>query len=372
MINASYANIPGELQAFQVQIIYGNQIIDIDASKVFELVTRFSYSRGYVSGYIKLQDTISVFEFVGAYNYIFLRVIAKDCLGLEYDSVYSLTRIEKQNSNHGAVVYCEFIDEFAYVLNSTFISAGYKNASTPKVLAGVYQKLMDKKIFVHKKGLNIPSEGFKEHEELVIPGNKSIFAWGLHRSVIDDFVLIDGRNGISILKTSDLWNKSIDSKIELKQVLKASTPFNIREVRLVQDAINSTLYLPDSVAFSTDSNTISFQSNSLSLCAKDLGASLLFPEINSQIGVKLTDSTYKSIYNMKTFEMIKLKVTLNSGSYIYNLMQKLKIEVPSALSLKGFETPMLNGDYVIIAIEDRITAGILNQTLTLARPGVSK
>ena len=372
MINTSYANIPGELQSFQVQILYGNEIIEIDASKVFELVTRFSYSRGYVSGYIKLQDTISVFEFVGAYNYIFLRVIAKDCLGLEYDSVYSLTRIEKQNSNHGAVVYCEFIDEFAYVLNSTFLSVGYKNASTPKVLAGVYQKLMDKKIFVHKKGLNIPSDGFKEHEELVLPGNKSVFAWGLHRSVIDDFVLIDGRDGISIIKSSDLWSKSINSKIELKQVLKASTPFNIREVRLVQDAINSTLYLPDSVAFSTNSNTIIFESNSLDLCAKEIGASLLFPQINSQIGVKLTDSTNKTIYNMKTFEMIKLKVTLNSGSYIYNLMQKLKIEVPSALSLKGFETPMLNGEYVIIAIEDRITAGILNQTLTLARPGVSK
>lgn len=371
MINTSYANIPGELQSFQVQIIYGNEIIDIDASKVFELVTRFSYNRGYVSGYIKLQDTISVFEFVGAYNYIFLRVIAKDCLGLEYDSVYSLTRIEKQNSNHGAIVYCEFIDEFAYALNSTFISAGYKKASTPKVLAGIYQKLMDKKIFVHKKGLNIPSDGFKEHEELVIPGNKSVFAWGLHRSAIDDFVIIDGRNGVSILKSSDLWSKSIDSKIELKKLLKAATPFSIREVSLVQDAINSTLYLPDYVSFFTKSNTINLEANSLSLCAKELGASVLFPQINSQIGVKLTDRNYKSIYNMQTFETIKLKVTLNSGSYIYNLMQKLKIEVPSALSLKGFETPMLNGEYVITAIEDRITAGILNQTLTLSRPGVS-
>lgn len=367
-MNASYVNIPGELKQFRAQIIIGKEQIELDASKIFEIAVRYAYNRGFVSGYIKLQDTLSIFEFVGPYNYIFLRVIATDCLGLEYDAVYSLTRIEKQNSNNGTIIYCEFIDEFAYILNSTFISAGHKNASVPEVLAGIYEKLLNNKSFVHGKSLSISN--FTKHKELVIPGNQSLFQWMLHRSKIDDFIIIDDRGSITILKSSELWSKSKNTKLKLEKHLKASTPFTIRDINIIQDSTDLTLHYPNELYVCTESNKIKKSPNNITLSSKTLGSGLTLPECNSQIGVKITDINNTNKHTTKTLEVTKLAVTLNAGAFCYNLLQKINIEIPS-LALKGFDKPLLNGEYVITAIEDRITAGILNQTLTLSRPGVT-
>lgn len=363
-MNASYVSIPGELKQFRAQIIIGKEQIDLDASKIFEIAVRYAIGRGYVSGYLKLQDTLSIFEFVGPYNYIFFRLTATDCLGLEYDAVYSLTRIEKQNSNNGSIIYCEFIDEFAYVLNSTFISAGYKNVSVPEVLAGVYKKLLDSKSFVHNKTLNVSN--FEKYKELVIPGNKSIFGWIMHRSNIDNFTVIDDRGGIDIIKSDEIWSKAKSTKLKLEKHLKSSTPFTIREVSIIQDSTDLTLHYPNELYVCTESNKIKTTQNNINT----LGSGLVLPECNSQIGIKVTDKNNKSKHNLKSIDITKLAVTLNAGAFCYNLLQKVSIEIPS-LALKGFNKPMLNGEYIITAIEDRVTAGILNQTLTLSRPGVS-
>lgn len=364
-MNASYVSIPGELKQFRAQIIIGKEQIDLDASKIFEIAVRYACNRGYVSGYLKLQDTLSIFEFIGPYNYVFFRLIATDCLGLEYDAVYSLTRIEKQNSNDGTIIYCEFIDEFAYVLHSTYISAGYKNSSTPEILAGTYKKLLDSNTFIHGKAFEVVGSDFTKHEALVIPGNKSLFSWMMHRGNIDNFVIINDRGSISILSSDDLWSKSKPTKLKLEKTLKASTPFTIRDISIIQDSTDLTLHYPNELYISTESNKIKTVENKIN----NLNSSIILPECNSQIGIKNTTCDNKAKYNLKSADITKLSITLNAGAFCYSLLQKINIEIPS-LQLKGFTKPLLNGEYIITAIEDRITAGVLNQTLTLSRPGV--
>lgn len=378
-INASDFNLPGNLEEFNVEFYFTGteKSFPIDSSNVYEVVVRYRYDIEYVTGYIKFKDTICFTDLVTSSPLLNVVIKTKDCLKNNYEANYIITRIEKSISNSGSIIYMEFIDEFSFILLNTYMSIGYEKANTPDFIMTFYGEYIIKNL-IHQKTMDLVGE-YDDIENYIIPGNISLASFIKQRKLIEGFCIVNNRKGITIMKPENMWKNTINLGITMKQDLKNISPFTFKDIIIQESHLDTNLYTPTTVKmFLKDdekgSNKINLKildyENMQKIMAPDLGIPLY--AISGLRYLPYKDSWGENIYYNQILDTYNILITPTSGSSIYCLGAKVKIEIPTVMKFEGYKVLNIGGEYVITFVEDQILGGVYHQKLGLKKPGNQK
>jgi hypothetical protein len=356
-----------------------DKLFPLDSADVFDTMIVWNINDMSVEGYVLFQDSVKLLEILPPHSSMFFRIEATDFTGVTFKHSFVITRITKEIQNvNNPIIKLEFIDEYYYSMSNTYISKAYSKSTFSSALKSIIEKDIKSNIF-YEKPCHF-SNTTTVYPSLVVPGNKSIISFLYQRELLDDCLFFQTRNNLVLINSNEVYSNAVklkDTLVFVSSNADIGNPFEIRGLKILyMDKLNYNTFLPNSAVYESDPTTKSIYKTLVDVgtCKSIIGDSSTLLQLNSTSGVKNVDSSinvYSRLYNIKLNEIAVVELDVN-GSFMYNLLFNVSLNVGSNIESFKKYMPYINGEYTITKIIDRMEKGHFTQKLILSRPGYSK
>lgn len=369
------------INEFKVGIFARGILINFDPSNIYDITIEYNYTSTSIVGILRMKDVGRTLYLLGQ-SIVALPLIIEgiDCFNIKQTSVFMVTYFNRTSTDTGEeLVTIEFIDEWTYIMNNTFISKGFNNTNSAEVLGNITKEFRDNKKFLEKKALYVDKD-LEKIENLIVPGNLSLLQWCNFREHIEGFELLNSRNSITFIKAIDIWKKAKSIKATLRKSLFEVSPFtfinmtfNLNNIHTNSIPATNFIKFKDEDIKNPEEIKISskdiFDKLGLNTTFVGIGDTLMYGD--KYYGRYTNSSNLEKLYINKILSTNFVEVKLSVGSYIYGLGQKINLESPKVVGgTDSKKAPDIDGEYLIAGIIDIYKGANFYQTLHLMRAGV--